>query len=65
MLVLDTRTSAKADIKGQENETSGEGGVTLSGSMTRQVGALVEMNNVVSRFRFMTRFDSGIFRAFG
>ena len=35
MLVLDTKTSAVGEGKGLENAT-GEGGVTLSGSMTRQ-----------------------------
>jgi hypothetical protein len=38
MLVLKTGTLAKADIKGVDaSETKGNGGVTLSGSMTRQV----------------------------
>lgn len=36
MLVLNTATSAKAEGKGIEG-AEGEGGVTLSGSMTRQV----------------------------
>ena len=38
MLVLKSRTAAKAEIKGAEG-TAGDGGVTLSGSMTRQVGS--------------------------
>ena len=36
MLVLETGTVTKAESKGME-EARGEGGVTLSGSMTRQV----------------------------
>ena len=39
MLVLETKTAAKAEIKDVEG-TTGDGGVTLSGSMTRQVGCL-------------------------
>lgn len=38
MLVLNTATSAKAEGKGIEG-AEGKGGVTLSGSMTRQVSA--------------------------
>ncbi|KAK6903108.1 capping protein (actin filament) muscle Z-line, beta [Kwoniella mangroviensis CBS 10435] len=37
MLVLETKTLAKAELKGvDESESKGKGGVTLSGSMTRQ-----------------------------
>lgn len=36
MLVLETATLAKAENKGLE-DSEGKGGVTLSGSMTRQV----------------------------
>lgn len=36
MLVLETATLAKAENKGLE-DSDGKGGVTLSGSMTRQV----------------------------
>jgi len=37
MLVLNTGTAAKPEVKGLDGELKGEGGVTLSGSMTRQV----------------------------
>ena len=40
MLVLNTATLAKTEIKGLgEDELKGKGDVTLSGSMTRQVSA--------------------------
>lgn len=42
MLVLETATTAKAEGKGMEgSESKGQGGVTLSGSMTRQVSTTV------------------------
>jgi len=38
MLVLETKTTAKAELKGAAVKgATGDGGVTLSGSMTRQV----------------------------
>jgi capping protein beta len=38
MLVLKTGTTSKPEIKGLDSELKGGGDVTLSGSMTRQVG---------------------------
>lgn len=37
MLVLNTATASRPEVKGLDGELDGRGGVTLSGSMTRQV----------------------------
>ena len=39
MLVLNTTTDSRPEVKGLDGELEGGGGVTLSGSMTRQVSA--------------------------
>lgn len=64
MLVLDTKTISKAEIKGVEME-DGKGGVKLSGSMTRQVGASSPISPSRERLTGQNEFDYPLTSASG